>query len=203
LATGQAFARARQLCEELDRPTQLGAVLHDQYTHYVSRDELERARPLAEDMRRLGEAQSDMVLKSLGCRFGGQTGFYLGEFTSARAYLEQALDLFDPKHRSSHAAVTAADSHVVELSFLSRALFCLGELDQARLRSDATFAEARGLAHAYTLAWALAQGWWNNWGARSVPSLLSQAEELTTLLRMASPCGGQWGRWRADGVWSH
>jgi tetratricopeptide (TPR) repeat protein len=181
LVTGQAFARARQLCEELDRPTQLGAVLHGQYTHYVSRAELDRARPLAEDMRRLGEGQSDMVLKSLGCRFGGQTCFYLGEFTSALAYLEQALDLFDPKHRSSHAAVTAADSHVVELSFLSRALFCLGELDQARLQSDATFAEARGLAHAYTLAWALAQGWWNYWGARSVPSLLSQAEELITL----------------------
>jgi predicted ATPase/ABC-type transport system involved in cytochrome c biogenesis ATPase subunit len=154
-ATGEAYARARELSEKLNRPPQFVPVLYGQCVHHLMRAELEVARAHAREMQHLGETQDDVRLRLMGCRLTGQPELYLGEFAAARAHLEQGLALFDPSHRSFYADQSLQDARVMLLGFLSQTLFCLGYPDQARRRWEEALMEARQLNQAYTLAVAL------------------------------------------------
>jgi predicted ATPase len=70
------------------------------------------------------------------------------------------------------------DPLVPLLNYLSWDLGCLGYLDQARLRSEASVEEARKLGHAYTLAIALFGACWVDWGTRSCAELQARADAL-------------------------
>jgi class 3 adenylate cyclase/tetratricopeptide (TPR) repeat protein len=154
--TGEAFDRARSLCDQLEQPSQLVSVLHGQWVYAMSGGaDLARARSLAEELLALGMERNDPVWTVMGCRISGVTCFWHDEFVSARAYLERGLLLYDPTHRSSYAEVTVDDPHVILLSYLAWTLLCLGYLDQARAKREAALAEARLLARAFTLAHAL------------------------------------------------
>jgi predicted ATPase len=76
---GEAYARARQLCEQLDRPAQLGLVLYGQFLFRIVRGELEQAEHHAEEMRHLGEARNDAMWKCFGSQLSGNICFYLGK----------------------------------------------------------------------------------------------------------------------------
>ena len=180
-ATGEAYARARQLCEQLERPAQLLPVLFGQWMHYLLRAELILARRSAAELQQLGKAQDDTSLKFVACRWGGVTDLYLGEFTAARAELEHGLALFDPVQRPFYAALEVYDAHVAILSYLSRILVSLGYFDQARTRRDAALAEAGKLGHTFTLAHALFLACLDEWSVKSERALFRHAEELATL----------------------
>lgn len=154
-ATGRAYARARELCEQLNRPPLLVPVLFGQCVHHLMRAELELSRAHAAEMQRLGEEQDDVRLRLMGCRLAGQPEIGLGQFTAARAHLEHGLALFDPSHRPFYTSLALQDARVMLLSFLAQALLCLGHPDQARERWEEAIAEARQLKHAYSLAVAL------------------------------------------------
>src|SRR5216683_747288 len=180
-ATGEAYARARQLCEQLERPAQLLPVLFGQWIHYLLRAELRLARRSAAELQQLVKAQDDTSLKFVACRWGGVTDLYLGEFTAARAELEHGLALFDPVQRPFYAALEAYDAHVAILSYLSRILVSLGYFDQARTRRDAALAEASKLGHTFTLAHSLFLACLDEWSVKSEHALFRHAEELATL----------------------
>jgi hypothetical protein len=63
---GEAFARARQLCENLARPQQLGMVLSGQWIFTTVRGELDQAEHYSEELRRLGEARNDAIWACFG-----------------------------------------------------------------------------------------------------------------------------------------
>jgi hypothetical protein len=64
--TGQAYAGARELWEQLGSPSEfLGIPLGQSFYHAI-RGELDRAQPLAEDMLRLGRQRDDAVGVVLG-----------------------------------------------------------------------------------------------------------------------------------------
>jgi class 3 adenylate cyclase/predicted ATPase len=171
---GQAFARARHLCEQLNQPTvQFVRALNGEWAHHLIRAELGLARQRAAQMRQLGESGNSAALKWLGCLASGHTSLKFGEFPAARRYLERGIASIDPVHRPRDAAVG--------LMSLSCALGFLGHLDQARVRRDEALAEARKLSHAYTLALALTMGLHLEHGVSSVHSLLQLAEETIVL----------------------
>ena len=72
---GEAYARARRLCEQLDRPAQLGLVLYGQFLFRIVRGELEQAEHHAEDMRRLGERRNDVMWQCFGSQLSGNICF--------------------------------------------------------------------------------------------------------------------------------
>ncbi|MGH7073050.1 MAG: ATP-binding protein [Stellaceae bacterium] len=152
VATGEAFARARDLCDRLGHPPHIVSVLHGQWQHALLRAELASARRRASELLDLGETRNDAVLKVMGCRASGVTCFPLGEFHGACDYLNRGLDLFDPDQRALFAGLTVDDGQVVMQYYSSWALLYLGDLDQARQRCDAALAEARQLGQAFTLA---------------------------------------------------
>jgi tetratricopeptide (TPR) repeat protein len=89
--------------------------------------------------------------------YQGNVAGWVGKFAEARAYYENALSLWDPKY--SAFAATPENPYVASLCHLSRALLCLGYVDQARLRRDEALAQARALP-LYNLVFVLVQAWW-------------------------------------------
>jgi tetratricopeptide (TPR) repeat protein len=155
--TGEAFNRARSLCEQLDRPPQLVTVLHGQWVRVLLAGDLALARSRSEELLTLGMERNDSVWTVMGCRISGVTCFWLGEWIAARDYLERGLLLYDSTDRSSYTELTLDDTHVIMLTYLALTLLCLGYLDQARAEREAALAEARLLSRAFTLAHALSR----------------------------------------------
>jgi predicted ATPase len=173
----EAFARARQLCDQLNRPPQLG-VLRGQWSFRLSRGELDQAEHHADETRHLAQARNDVMWKCFGFTMSGATCLFLGKFIDARAYLENALSFWDSTFRASTAA--AIDPYVAALMYLSRTLLCLGYIDQARFRRDEGSAEARQLSPS-NVAFALSLSWNVNLGIESARTILRSADEMLAI----------------------
>jgi tetratricopeptide (TPR) repeat protein len=155
-AAFEANARARQLCGELNRPERLLPILSGLWLYHMVRNALDRAQQLVDEMRWRGELRDDVAMLYTACRASGMVCFFRGDFETARAELERALSLYEPRRRASLAvAISSVDPLVDVLSVLATTLTCCGFLDQARLRCEAAVAEARRLAHAHSLGFAL------------------------------------------------
>ena len=153
--TGRAFARARELCRQIGDTTQLFPVLFGQYVHHLVRAEPVPAREVAEEMLRLARQQDDTAAQVAAHRAVGSAFDDLGELSSARAHLEQALALYDPVAHRSLAFLYAQDPRVAGLCWLSRSLFALGYPEQSLARIREAWVAARELAHPHTVAHAL------------------------------------------------
>jgi predicted ATPase len=117
--------------------------------------------------------------KVAGSATSGTTCCFLGKFIDARAYLENALSLWDPTFRSF--AAVPEDGYVVPRLHLSRTLLCLGYVDQARLRRDEALTEARRVSP-YNLAFAVCLAWSGVdralEGVKSAQQILRSADEV-------------------------
>ena len=182
LAAGEAYSRARQLCDELKRPRKLLPILYGQWVNSFVAADLDRAEQFATEILNLGELADDVITRVVGYRVTGGTSLFRGDFPIARACLEQGLKLYDPSQRVQYRGLTSVDTHVALLSYLAPALACCGQLDQALSLRDEAVAEARDTSHAATLAHMLWAAWWSGWCAHSEPStLLPYVDELVTL----------------------
>jgi tetratricopeptide (TPR) repeat protein len=177
-----AFVRAGQLCEQLDRPTQLGVVLYGQWVFDVAAGKFEESVYPAEKLRSLGESRNDSMWKYFGSGLSGNACFGAGKFIAARAHLENALSLWDPRYRAFADNLPSYDPQVRAVISLSLTLSCLGYLDQARLRRDEALSEARRLSP-HTLAITLAftsRSFWAIEGVKAAQTMLRSANELST-----------------------
>ena len=177
----QTYARARELCQQLNRPAQLGQVLWGHWVFCHVRAELEQAEEYSGAMRQLGDAQNDPMWKCFASAYSADTCSYLGKFIEARAYSEKALSLWNASYRAF--VPIAGDPYVVSLISLSQALLWLGYIDQARLRRNEVLSEARNLSP-YTVAFATTATWVVDWAAEGVHSaarVLASADEALAI----------------------
>jgi predicted ATPase len=187
---GEAFARARLLCEHLDRPQQLGMVLSGQWIFTTVRGELDQAEHFAEELRHLGQARNDAMWACFGSLFSGTTRHFTGKLVDARASFETALSLWDPTFRRFSAFPD--DPYVQILIFLSRALLYLGYVDQARLRRDEALAEARRLSP-YNFVFASCLAWYGDWSNEGVESAATRLQSAEKVLAISAEQGfAQW-----------
>ena len=180
--SGEAFARARQLCELLNRPPSR-EILIGQFVFSIGREELQQAERHADAIRRAGEARNDQRWNAAGLACSGFISFLRGRFIDARAHYENVLGLWDPTYRPS--VVSPDDPYVASLIILSRTLLCLGYVDQARLRRDEALAEARRISP-YNLTYALCDAWPGDWaimGEKEARTTLQSAEQALTSSR--------------------
>ena len=154
---GHAFARARELWEQLGSPSQFLHVPYGESRYHALRGELDVALQLDEDLLRLSRERNDRAGIVLGHDCSSRDLLAAGKFVSACSHIEQVLELYDPIAHGS-LVQTGSDSRVVSQGYLGIALFCLGFPDQALVQSNAAVAEARVLAHPPSLAACLAQG---------------------------------------------
>ena len=177
----QTYARARELCQQLNRPAQLRQVLWGHWVFCHVRAELEQAEEYSGAMRQLGDAQNDPMWKCFASAYSADTCSYLGKFIEARAYSEKALSLWNASYRAF--VPIAGDPYVVSLISLSQALLWLGYIDQARLRRNEVLSEARNLSP-YTVAFATTATWVVDWAAEGVHSaarVLASADEALAI----------------------
>ena len=156
--TGDAYARARELWEQLGSPSEFLHIHDGQSLHHAFRGKLDLALRLDEDLLRLSRLRNDAAGLVLGHYGSGRDLMFSGKFASSRRHLEEALALYDPvSHRSLvHQGGIHAD--VISQSALGIVLFCLGYPKQALVQSNAAAAEARRRAHPPSLAATLSLG---------------------------------------------
>jgi class 3 adenylate cyclase/tetratricopeptide (TPR) repeat protein len=145
--TGEAYARARELWEQLGSPLEFRGVPFGQSIYYMMRGELDLALRFDEDLLRLSRQRSDFAGTVLGHVAYGRDLMYAGKFAASRSHLEKALALLDPI--SDHSLVEQAGVYplVTTQATLEYVLFFLGYPDQALVQSKAAVADARRLAH--------------------------------------------------------
>jgi predicted ATPase/class 3 adenylate cyclase len=150
-----AYARALELCQQLEGTPQLFPVLWGLSAYYSVRAELETSRELGEQLLRLAQSVQDPALLLEAHHALGQYLFFMGEFSSAREHFEQGIALYDPRQHSSLAFVYGQDPGMACLSYEAWTLWFLGYAGQALERSGEALALAQELSHPVSLAFAL------------------------------------------------
>jgi DNA-binding winged helix-turn-helix (wHTH) protein len=150
----RAYARAYDLCREVEDAPQLFRVVSGLWSVYQVQARFQAARELGVQLLALAESiQHPLFL--LGAHEAlGTTLLWLGEFNPAREHLEQGSAFYDPQKRRPKSFRAVQDPGVDCLSFTAVALWHLGYADQALKKIDEAVALARRLAHPYTLAYA-------------------------------------------------
>jgi class 3 adenylate cyclase/predicted ATPase len=156
--TGQAYARARELWEQLGSPPGFLQVPYGQSRYHGHRGELDQAQRLDEDLLRLSRQRNDSAGLILGHLSAGRNLMYGGKFVASRSHLEAGFALYDPISHRSLVRQFGMYPQVGSQAYLGIVLFCLGYPDQAFVQSNAAIAGARRLAHPTSLAASLAIG---------------------------------------------
>ena len=149
---GHAFARARELWEQLGFPSEFLHIPYGQSRYHSVRGEFDLAQRLDEDLLRLSRQRNDFAGIVLGHDCSGRDLLLAGRFASARSHFEAVLALYDPIAHGLLVQQTGSHPQVISRGYLAIALFCLGFPDQALAVSNTAIAEARRLAHPPTLA---------------------------------------------------
>jgi class 3 adenylate cyclase/tetratricopeptide (TPR) repeat protein len=176
---GETFARASALAEQLDRSDYLIPLIYGQWAYHLVRSEHKTALPLAQKMERTGETRNDIAALLLGHESHGLNLFFLGEFSAARALLEQCHSMSDPEHRATCLAQTGLDYGAAMLAHLAVTLTYLGYIDQGRAQMNEALSVAR--QHAYTRSLVGLYACEAEWVAGSPQVARPRAEEMVAL----------------------
>ena len=156
--TGKTYARARELWDGLDRPTDFLKVPWGQWLFHLARSELREAQSTAEDLLQFGHTHGDAGGLILGNHAVGVTYLHRGALLSARSKLEEATRLYDASEHRQLFQQVGTDPHLMALGFLALAKSWLGYPDQSLVRAAEAIRQAQQSAHAPTRAQCLAMG---------------------------------------------
>jgi class 3 adenylate cyclase/predicted ATPase len=156
--TGQVFARARELWEQLGSPSEFLQVPHGQSRYHATRGEYELALRLDAELLSLSRQRNDSGGLVLGHLSSGANLRIVGRFALSRWHLEQVLALYDPISHRSLVNQAGIHPHVNSRANLGNVFFCLGFPDQALAYGEAAIDEARRLGHPPSLAVSLSYG---------------------------------------------
>lgn len=150
--TGDNYARARALWEQLGSPSDFLQIPFGQSEHHINRGELDLALRLAQDLLGLSRQRGDTAGLVLGHYASGLNLMATGCLGEARMHLEEGLATYDPAVHGLLVHQAGVHPHVNLRAVLGHVLFCLGYPDQAVAQSHAAIADARRLAHPPSLA---------------------------------------------------
>ena len=181
LEVEQTYARARALCAQVGETPQLVPTLWGLWRFYCGQGVLPTARELGEQLVRLAEREAVPTQRLQAHEALGTTLAYLGDYTAARAHLEQGSRLTDPTVDRTLALREGLAPGVRCLAVAANVLWCLGYPAQAVQRSQDALALAQALAHVYSQGVAQHFAAWLHHRRREVPAVQAQANVLLTL----------------------
>jgi predicted ATPase len=153
--TGAAFARARELCQQVGDTATTFRVLYGEWAYLMVKGEVAAGYEVTEQFLHLAEQQGSSDLLVIGHRAVGANALVLGRLDSAEMHLQRALALYDPAEHKSLLALYAFDPRAIILAWLTLLDFLQGHAERAVLRSAEAVAAAREMAHPATLAYVL------------------------------------------------
>src|SRR5262249_10839627 len=148
----QAYARARELCQQVGETPQLFQVLRGLWYFYLHRVELQTARDLGEHLLTLAQHNGDTALLLEAHYALGNTLNYLGEFTAAQTHFARGIVLYDSQRHRTHAFRYRQDPGVICRAYDAVTLWVLGYPDQDLQRTHRELTQARELARPFSLA---------------------------------------------------
>ena len=154
--TGQCYARARALWEELGYPSEFVRVPWGQWMYHLNRGDLDLALRLAEDLMDRCQERADirgLILAHL-CRGGAR--LMRGNFGSSCAHFRKIDHLYVADLHCDLVQQAGVNPHAMGLTFLGFAHFCLGYPEQALAYVNAGIAEAQSEQHRPSIAQSLA-----------------------------------------------
>jgi predicted ATPase len=149
------FARARQLCQELDDPPQLFPVLWNLAFFRMIRGDLTAVRQELAVLMSQAEASGDPAHLMAVHHLAGVTAEFTGEVVESNRLLERARELHDPAQHAAYTAIFGIDPGMVARAMSSRPLWTLGHADAALARSQETIVLGRSQRQPVTLVFAL------------------------------------------------
>jgi len=152
---GHAYARARELCHQIDDPARVVPVLIGMSAHHVVAGEITTARDVALEMLDLFNRLGDANLQMIGQWSLGAALFHLGELEVGHEHLARALELYDPSFHKPRVWETGIDPGIFCRCELARTLTMRGFPDQGLQYVRTAVGEARALEHPQPLAFAL------------------------------------------------
>jgi predicted ATPase len=155
---GDAYARARDLWEQLGCPSEFHQVPYGQSRYYLNRGELDLAQRSAEVLLSLSRQREDAGGLVLGNHSLGRTLFVAGRFVLSRSHFEEGCAVYDPIFHRPLVDQAGVHPRAMSQGELGIVLFCLGFPEQGLTCTKAAIAEARELAHPPSVAVTSASG---------------------------------------------
>jgi predicted ATPase len=152
---GRAYARARQLCHQIDDPARVIPVLIGMSAHHIVSGEITIARDVALEMLDLFNRLGDTNLQMIGQWTLGAALFHHGELEVGHDHLARALELYDPAFHKPRVWETGIEPGIFCRCELARTLTMRGFPDQGLQYARTAVAEARALEHPQPLAFAM------------------------------------------------
>ena len=156
--TGQAYARARALWEQLGSPAEFVQIPYGESRHHVFVGDFDLAQRLDEDLLQLSRQRNNSAGLVLGHYSSGRNQMLAGRFDVSWSHLKEVLSLFDPVVHRPLVLQVGDDPRMNSQAVLGIVLFCLGYPEQALAQSAAAIAVARSLAHPPSLVASLGYG---------------------------------------------
>jgi predicted ATPase len=179
--TEHAYARARELCQQVGETPQLFPVLYGLFRFHMVRAELQTTRELAEQLFTLAQRVKDPALLLEAHRVMGQTLFWLGEMAPAREHLDKGVAFYDPRQHRSHAFVYGQDPGAACRCSAAWPIWVLGYPDQSQQSIREALLLAQECNHPFSLAFALVHAVLLHQFLREAQSVQERAEELIAL----------------------
>ncbi len=174
--TGAAYTRAAALCQQLGETAHHFPVLYGVWGFQLVRADLQTALKLGEELLHIAEREHDPAFLVEAHYTLGATLFHMGELEAARRHCKQSVAHYDAQQHSSLAIEYGHDPAMSSLCYEALALWLLGYPEQALRQSQASVTLARGLAHLFSLTYALNSAAWVHHYRREWDQALEQAE---------------------------
>ncbi len=155
--TGETYARAVALAEEMGRTGALYPALDGLMTCHFSRAELADAIRLGEEFLSLARAGGDSGAQIIAHQNLGTARLSRGELHAARQHFEAAIALYDPVQHDGLKLTYSYDPEVICSGYLSWVLFAFGQIEKALEHSTRSVAKAHTVGHPLSLGFALSR----------------------------------------------
>ena len=178
----KAYTRARELCRQTGKTSQLCQILGQLATMHYVRAEYRRALELGKEALDLAQQAEDPLLVELSHWRLGFILFPIGEYTAARTHFGQMLASYEPQHHQPLVLLCGANAGLSALAYDACCLWCLGYPEQALKQSHEALTWARELDHPFSLADVVSfSGCMLNDMRRDAQALKNDSEELERL----------------------
>jgi predicted ATPase len=155
LGVEHVYLRARALSQEVDDTAEQVRALLGLHAVFFVRANHEAVTALTGEILPLAQALQDPLALIQTYATEGESLFYRGKLTLARARLEHAMSLYRPQRCAPSAYFYGHDPVVQNLAELGDLLWFLGYPDRAVQLCDQALTFAQGLSHPFSLAFAL------------------------------------------------
>jgi predicted ATPase len=182
-AVGEAYARARELCRQVDDPARVVPVLIGLAAHHVVSGNIRGSHDVSLEMLGLFERLGDPHLQMIGLWSVGAALFHLGELDAAHDHLARALELYDPAFHTPRVWQTGIEPGIFCRCEISRTLTLRGYPDQGIVQARQAVEQARAIDHPQPLAFALLFEIFAHLAVRSPAAVMTTFEELSAVCK--------------------